>query len=106
MELDHFILELVDYYNSGEVERLCVKVKGKSDKEWVTLLIWSDNENPEFCLVRHLLVYLKLTGITGGFLFPHGSIMKKIEERSADFDGNVLLKMLYQQYTFGFKMLF
>ena len=65
VELDHFILELVDYYNSGEVERLCVKVKGKSDKEWVTLLIWSDNENPEFCLVRHLLVYLKSTGITG-----------------------------------------
>jgi uncharacterized protein YlxP (DUF503 family) len=32
--------------------------------------MWLDDENPEFCPVRHLLVYVYLAGIKGGFLFP------------------------------------
>jgi hypothetical protein len=49
---------------------LVVKVQGMADDEVVRLYVWLDDENPEFCPVRHLLVYVYLAGIKGGFLFP------------------------------------
>jgi hypothetical protein len=45
-------------------------VQGKYDPEPVHLYLWVDEECPEFCLVRHLLVYVYLAGIKAGFLFP------------------------------------
>jgi hypothetical protein len=36
----------------------------------VYLFLWADEENPEFCPVRHLLLYLYITGISAGHLFP------------------------------------
>ena len=50
IQIDHF---------HREVERICVWVKGKCDTDKVNRLIWADEENPEFCLVQHLMVYLR-----------------------------------------------
>jgi hypothetical protein len=49
---------------------ICVKVFDKADTDWVTLTLWTDDECPEFCPVCLLLVYIHLTKIQGGFLFP------------------------------------
>jgi hypothetical protein len=54
----------------NNVRALCVKVKGKCDPKPVTLMIFSDDDNPEFCPVRHLLAYIERAGIKKGFLFP------------------------------------
>jgi hypothetical protein len=35
-----------------------------------------DDECPDLCPVRHLLVYLFFTGIVGGFIFPSESNLK------------------------------
>lgn len=52
------------------VEALVFRVKGKSDPIPVELFLWEDEDYPEFCGLRHLWVYLFLTGIKGGYLFP------------------------------------
>ena len=49
---------------------LVVKVQGKADDDVAHLYIWMDDENPEFCPVRHLFVYVHVAGVKGGFLFP------------------------------------
>ena len=33
-------------------------------------MLWTDDECPEFCLVCLLLVYIYVSKIKGGFLFP------------------------------------
>ena len=62
----------VDYFEikDGIVDSIVLKVYGKSDKTWVHLRLWSDHENPVFCPIRHLLIYLHVTGIKKGYLFP------------------------------------
>lgn len=51
------------------VEGLAVKIKGKSDKKWKTLMIWAD-QHPQLCPIRHLLVYIFVAKIKSGNLFP------------------------------------
>ncbi len=55
---------------NGTIQALCLEVRGKSDKQRVQLLIWKDDENPVFCPVRFLLLYIKVSGIKSGYLFP------------------------------------
>jgi hypothetical protein len=52
------------------IEELVVRVQGKCDPDPVWLLIFRDDKNPEFCLVRLLMVYLGTSEIEDGFLFP------------------------------------
>jgi hypothetical protein len=56
--------------NATVISGICLRVKGKSDKHPVYIYLWADDDNPEFCPVRHLLIYLFLTGIKSGLLFP------------------------------------
>jgi hypothetical protein len=58
------------------VDSLVLWVEGKSDKDKVFLRLYRDDENPEFCPIRHLLCYLQATGIKGGFLFPKWDVLK------------------------------
>jgi hypothetical protein len=62
--------------NADEVRAVAIWIKGKSDKSKKGLYIFEDERCPEFCPLRHLLVYLSLMGIKSGYLFPHisGSI--------------------------------
>ena len=75
------VLKIVDFepqyqmVKSNRVDGITVVVKGKSDPVPVRLVLFADNDCTEFCPVRHLLVYLALTGITEGFLFPNVSFL-------------------------------
>lgn len=59
--------------SSKAVEALACEVKGKSDQKPVRLALFADNEFPEFCPVRHLLWYMRLFNIHGGYLFPNST---------------------------------
>ena len=67
---EYFIPEQFVFDPAGNIMGMCLKVFGKSDKDWVTLMLWTDDECPEFCPVRLLLVYIYVSKIKGGFLFP------------------------------------
>jgi hypothetical protein len=58
------------------VEHIAICVKGKSDRDWVTLSLWRDDENPEFCPIRALLTYLAKANLKAGFLFPKWDDLK------------------------------
>ena len=62
--------EDVHVVSATGVKSLCILVQGKCDPKPVYLFLWADEENPEFCPVRHLLLYLYITGISAGHLFP------------------------------------
>ena len=70
MLMEHFLPELFVYDDAGYICALCLKVCGKTDATWVTLMLWTDDVNPEFCPVRLLLIYLHVSGIKSGVLFP------------------------------------
>ena len=48
---------------------MCLKVLGKADKDWRTLMLWTDEECPEFCPIHLLLVYSYASKSQGHFLF-------------------------------------
>jgi len=74
--LDDNGFPFVTLFTKGRVNALAVKVQGKCDAAPVTLLIFPDDNNPLFCPVRHLFVYLKVTNIRSGFLFPGSDALK------------------------------
>jgi hypothetical protein len=49
---------------------LCVKIKGTNGVTPYYMVIWAESEYPKFCPVRHLLYYLRLSGVKKGSLFP------------------------------------
>jgi hypothetical protein len=57
------------------LEGIAVVIHGKSDKVPVTLMLWADPVFPLYCPIRHLLFWLKLSGIKSGFLFPSYEFM-------------------------------
>jgi hypothetical protein len=57
--------------NAEEVRSVAVWVQGKTDRTRKYLYIWRDKQCPEFCPLRHLLVYLAITGIKTGLIFPY-----------------------------------
>ena len=64
IKIDRFVPELF-VVKEGGVIGLLVKVFGKCDDDWVHLYLWLDEDYPELCAVRHLLVYLFLIGDQG-----------------------------------------
>ncbi|CEP00124.1 hypothetical protein PBRA_007858 [Plasmodiophora brassicae] len=56
--------------DNGDVNCMGVKIKGKADGSFVPLMIWRCTDVPELCLVSHLLLWLSVSGITSGYLFP------------------------------------
>ena len=53
-----------------DVKGLCAKIKGKRDVSWLHFMIWHDEECPEFSANYAVLIWVKLSGITSGQLFP------------------------------------
>jgi hypothetical protein len=52
MRVKHFKICYFLFDDNGTtIQGMCVLVNGKTDKTWVLLMIWRDDENPEFCLV-------------------------------------------------------
>jgi hypothetical protein len=63
---------LEDYFvvKEHDIESLCAKIKGKTDVTSKHFAIWDDKECPEFSGARTILVWLCLSGIKGGYIFP------------------------------------
>uniref|UniRef100_A0A7S1YFQ7 Uncharacterized protein n=1 Tax=Grammatophora oceanica TaxID=210454 RepID=A0A7S1YFQ7_9STRA len=57
--------------NPARINSLVVWVKGKGDTQAVSLRLYRDDDNPEFCPIRHLMLYIVAAKLKGeGFLFP------------------------------------
>jgi hypothetical protein len=80
MKLENFRPECarIDKKNK-RIESIVLKVRGKSDLDWVSLTLWRDDQNPEFCPIRALMVYLAKANLKDGYLFP------KVQHVSANF---------------------
>lgn len=70
MEYAHYTPEFSNITDDGHAHNLVFRVKGKSDVKEVYLVLWRQDEFPHFCPVRHLLFYLHIQKINGGYLFP------------------------------------
>jgi hypothetical protein len=60
----------------GNVEALATKIKGKCDTKVHTMALWDDKECPEFSPSRALMVWLAVSGITSGYIFPPRSFLQ------------------------------
>jgi hypothetical protein len=49
---------------------LALRIKGKCDPHLVWMYLWRDDEDPELCPIRHLLIYLFVSGICDSILIP------------------------------------
>lgn len=96
IKIESFNEDLFVISSTGFVEGLSLFIQGKSDKQPVTLMIWTDHEIPNLCPVRHLLVYLHEANIKNGYIFP--SRKKSGEQTSDD-------PISYETYNEAFKTL-
>ena len=58
------------------VDQIVLWVLGKADKVEQCLSLYRDDENPEFCPVRALLVYLAAAKLPGPYLFPRPDLLQ------------------------------
>ncbi|RQM28116.1 hypothetical protein B5M09_013478 [Aphanomyces astaci] len=73
-QCEQFLAPLTSVNAFGSVTMLAVRIKGKTDTDWVVLSIFRDETCPELCLVRAILAWLHLSKHNGsGYLFPHDS---------------------------------
>jgi hypothetical protein len=72
MTIADFVIDYFIVNANVDIQGLCIQVKGKTDDDWVHLMLWRDFECPEFCVVMHLLLWIELIGLKeGSVLFPH-----------------------------------
>ena len=78
LRFDEFSKITVDSFDTGlhsspngKLNALCISICGKSDKVVHKFLIFASDDCPEFCPLRHLLLYVYLTKMKGGYLFPN-----------------------------------
>jgi integrase len=76
----------------GAVAALAIRVCGKTDKIWRTLVLWRKEDVPEFCPSRHLLAYVHLAKIQTRYLFAN---LRKKQEKQ---EYNGLLKLLKDRF--------
>jgi hypothetical protein len=50
---------------------LCIRIQGKTDKIPRNMVLWSYDDCPDLCPIRHLMSYVHLCQIKDGFLFPN-----------------------------------
>jgi hypothetical protein len=60
----------------GAVEFLAFNIKGKTDHSIKTLMVGLHDKVPELCPVRHLLAWIYISKIRGGYLFPPDKKLK------------------------------
>lgn len=82
-QVQHFVI------SHKKVRCLMVKIRGKSDEVPIELILYRDDADPEFCPVRHILLYLRVCGIgrgCTGVLFPSWDVLRAHMERVAGAD--------------------
>ena len=76
-----------------DVESLLTEIQGKRDDHILHFAIWDDKDCPEFSASRAILLWVALTGIKGGFLFPSlGQLYKKAETPTEHYGYNSILE--------------
>ena len=91
--------------SNGNVEGIAFQIKGKSDPVPVTLMMWWDHELPEFCPVRHLLAWIRISGIKEGYLFPSYNFLQADIMRNPNWDGNCTQGIAYTEVLATWKNL-
>jgi hypothetical protein len=84
---------------SCHVSALAVKIKGN---HWLSM--YCDNKFPELCPIRALLLYISLSGIKEGYIFPkflpgYGTNAATNEESSTESTGDVDESTLHYPYA-------
>ena len=67
---ESFVTDLATKLNY-KVNSLTTRIRGKTDVNEVYLQLWDDEECPEFSPVIALLIYIALSDIQDGFIFPN-----------------------------------
>ena len=101
ISMDDFQVDNLCLVTETGVLNLCVTIKGKSDNEIIYLYLWADDDCPELCPIRHLLVYIFLSGITSGNLFCSESELK-----CPPTDGNMVTSITYDVIKTRLQFLF
>jgi hypothetical protein len=70
-----------DYFKAQDnfIQRLCMKINGKKDHYDVMLAIFDDNVCPKLSSMRTLLLWIAVSGITSGYIFPCESELRKMD---------------------------
>jgi hypothetical protein len=76
IRMSQFLSDLTMVRDIYGVRALVLTIKGKSDPFPLPFILWANDEYPELCPVRHLLVYIALSGVQEGFLFGHPYVYK------------------------------
>jgi hypothetical protein len=69
MHTSHF-KESLHAVSASDISALALRIKGKCDTHWNWICFWRDYTDPELCPIRHLLIYIFVSGICQGPLFP------------------------------------
>ena len=93
LKVEDFLMELASTTKYRVTSLMC-KVKGKRDTNDVHLKLWDDETCPEFSAVRVLLIWMTISGIKSGFLFPEDDLLKKKSSKI----GNCDSPMTYESY--------
>jgi hypothetical protein len=67
--MSHFVWDLTMVRDIYGLKAMVLKIKEKSDPFPLPLIIWANDEFPELCPVRHLLMSIALTGVQSGYIF-------------------------------------
>jgi hypothetical protein len=73
-----FKLSVVSEY---AIDSVGVWVQGKRDAGRVLLMLWANHANPQICPVRHLFLWLYVSRIRSGFIFPPSNALNEILEK-------------------------
>jgi hypothetical protein len=87
------------------VEGIAMQVQGKADSNPVTLMMWFDHEFPEFCPVRHLLAWLRLSQIQDGYFFPSYNFLNTTIINDASWNGCCVEPISYSDVLSAWKNL-
>jgi hypothetical protein len=88
---------------SCHVSALAVRIKGKGGKiSWLSMYV--DDEYPQLCPIRALLLYISLSGIKEGYIFPkflpgYGTNVATNEESSTEPTGDENESTLHYPYS-------
>jgi hypothetical protein len=104
IKVDNFVLSLFMVLKN-KIQALAVKVKGKKDNREVTLLIYANDDYPELCPVRALLVYCYMIGIKSGLVFPSSLELFGDAKHEKNKDGVYLTTIPYDTFDERLKAL-
>ena len=69
LKVEDVSTELCGITPTKGVQSIVIKVKGKTDKRTQYLTLWANDEFPELCRVKHLLLHISISRTLSGFVF-------------------------------------